>query len=103
MTALADQIRDALAELGDSPDAIADRLRELDITGSMHGGGDTCPLYVYLHRAFPDVSWVTGSEVLVGKGPIGMSSQVVARLPVAAQEFVHAFDDDVYPDLAVAP
>jgi hypothetical protein len=88
----------ALAELGDTPDAVADRLRALEIKG-WRGSESMCPVAVYLARV--DYSWVV--EVLdieVWFHIERLDDAFEMPLPEPVSEFVQRFDKGVYLDLA---
>lgn len=89
----------ALAELGATPDAVADRLRALEIKG-WRGSESMCPVAVYLARL--DESWV--AEVLEEQVWIGISDDEITPIEVDLADpvslFVRRFDRGVYLDLA---
>lgn len=87
----------ALAELGDTPDAVADRLRALEIKGWM-GSESMCPIAVYLARL--DDTWVVevlGEQAFISDDEI---TTVEVDLPEPVSLFVRRFDQGVYLDLA---
>lgn len=87
----------ALAALGDTPDAIADRLRALGIKG-WRGSESTCPIAVYLARV--DQTWsteVVERTVLISDDEI---TTVEVDVPEPVSLFVRRFDKGVYLDLA---
>jgi hypothetical protein len=89
----------ALAELGDTCDAVADRLRALEIKG-WRGSESMCPIAVYLARI--DKTWVAGvieHEVYITTGDETTEPDEVP-LPEPVSEFVQRFDKGVYLDLA---
>jgi hypothetical protein len=87
----------ALAELGDTPDAVADRLRALEIKG-WRGSESMCPIAVYLARLDQDlVAEVLEEEVwLIVEDEL----PVAVPMPEPASWFVQRFDQGVYLDLA---
>ena len=94
MSPLADlTLAQVLAELPDTADGIADRMRALGIKGRK-GGACECPLANYLKdRGLPDVA-VARYYARAFKGGV-----TEAEMPPAASEFVYRFDHGVYLDL----
>lgn len=90
----------ALAELGDTPDAVADRLRALDCKGS-RGSESMCPVALYLARI--DGRWVaeitTSAWVQYDDAAGELTQYVDVALPDPVERFVYRFDTGVYLDL----
>jgi len=82
-----------LAELGDTADAVADRLRALEIKGAQCFS-NVCPLSLYLERRGV-VAYVSCEQVTVAIG----SAKAFASMPKQAGEFVLRFDGGLYLDL----
>lgn len=86
-----------LAELGDTPDAIAESLRARGIKGDKRSA-TSCPLANYLRECgaeYPvvfDWAWVTQDD-----GEQGV------EVPAHAYQFARSFDADAYPFLESAP
>lgn len=104
---LAEMVRVALAELGDTPDAVAETLRRAGIQGRRQSSCG-CPVALWLARRVPALldrnglfRWeVTAGAVLDGDG------EVWVGLPVPVKRFIEHFDtsDPAYLDLeAVRP
>jgi hypothetical protein len=95
-----EQVAAALAELGDTPDAIADRLRALEIKGK-RGAACQCPIAAYLRFRF-GVRAIVGAgmqDVITWRARTGWP-EIPTPLPVAA--FALNFDRGVYLDLVLA-
>lgn len=89
-----------LADLGDTPDAVADRLRALDIKGRQHRACQ-CVLAQYINSNIPgkDYAWVhLGKRAVIS---FGDSTRIPLPPPVA--EFARRFDRGVYLDLIEVP
>lgn len=90
-------VRGCLADLGDSPEAVATRFRGYGVTG-LPGRADDCPMARYLRA-------LIGSERSVGRiGVLEQRLRVTRRglhLPfsVALPAAVRSFDEGRYPDL----
>lgn len=86
----------ALAELGDTPDAVADSLRAKGIKGARRAECD-CPVANYL-RTLDGISEieVSGTEVFLGPS---IDQGIGIEMPVSVAGFVHHFDEGVYLDL----
>lgn len=94
-------VQDCLAEMGDSPTAVAGRLHGYGVQG-FPGRADDCPMARYLRA-------VIGSERSVGRiGVLEHRLRVSRRgphlpfsvpLPPAIRAFVRSFDEGKYPDL----
>ena len=99
--ALRQAVGDCLADLGDSPDAVARRLQLYAVQGRP-GRADDCPMARYLWA-------VIGSERTVGRiGVLERRLRVTRRglrmpfsvaLPPAVRGFVRSFDEGHYPQL----
>jgi hypothetical protein len=93
----ADRIADLLDGLGDTADAIAERLAEAGITGQRTEAA-SCPIAHYLRHAEPRISHVdvfgTVIEVDTSDG-----DSVILATPDAVHEFVSLFDTKRYPYL----
>jgi len=91
------QVETTLAELGDTPDAIADRLRALGIKGRQHSMR-FCPIARLIEP-------LNGVEFVEVDGRYAFLSPDIDTtdwvwLPQPVREFVSWFDDGVYLDLA---
>lgn len=91
---LRSELTAALKALGDTPDAVADTLRALGITG-VRRSHRTCPVARYLSEVFgPDVSVGRDmSHVRVN----GVIAETTTPQPVT--QFISLFDNGRYPDL----
>jgi hypothetical protein len=93
----ADRVANLLADLGDTPDGIAFRLAEAQVTG-LPGSACSCAIAVYLQRAEPGL---TGIEVdrtsidFLAEDATG--TRVTTPAPVA--EFIDGFDAGRYGHL----
>ena len=85
---------EALAQLPDTADGIADRMRALDIKGCQDMGGH-CPLARWLEREGFE-------EAIVERRNATAKGYFWVEMPQAAREFVDRFDDGVYLDLVGA-
>lgn len=83
-----------LAELGDTPDAVADRLRALDVKG-YQSSPPCCPVALYLVGRGVDRPLVDDCDVQTGP----RSARSVHPNPPAVRAFIHRFDQGVYLDL----
>ena len=83
--------REALAELPDDPDAIADVMRGYGIKGRQRDP-DECVLARYLRDA-------VGEPVLCGFSFASYGFRQPAVIPENVSAFVERFDDGAYPDL----
>lgn len=95
-------IIDALAELGETPDAVANKLIDLNCTGWREEGA-ACPVYHYLTdiKRIERIERVVADEVWIGDEPINpldLPEERVA-LPAAVGEFVNQFDRGAWPVL----
>ncbi|GAA0432610.1 hypothetical protein Aca07nite_19810 [Actinoplanes capillaceus] len=97
----ADRIADLIADLGDTADAIAERLDTAAVTGRP-GDATCCPIATYLHHAEPGLSGIT---VLPDRieffTETGDDEHLPTPEPVA--EFAARFDDGHYPHLIGSP
>lgn len=94
MTAATVRVEQLLAELGDTADAVADRLRALEIKG-VRGSDCNCPVAEYLKRAgLTDVS--VGDWIFTGQDADELDTPQVIR------DFIERFDKGVYLDLVEA-
>lgn len=84
----------ALKKLGDTPDAIAESLFNLGVTGSSITRG--CPLAVYLQKE------LQMDEIQVGR-TLAYTEDALAVMKLPAQNFVTMFDLDGYRFLRGAP
>lgn len=93
---LAVQVRELLAELGNTPDEIAETLRRLSITGDRYLS-NSCPVANYLNlttAVHDDRCYVSFSSVrLRGSG------RYVAAVPPPVATFARLFDAGDYRDL----
>lgn len=96
MTAV-DQLGQILADLGDTPDAVADRLRALGITGQQVSGC-ACPIALYLNQNGFSGASVNHLTALV-KNPAGDFKTIEVAMPRPVSRFINRFDDGVYLDL----
>jgi hypothetical protein len=83
-----------LTGLGNTADAIADRLRALGIKGAQCFAGN-CPLATYL-ATHGITAFVSGDQISV---PVTDSVFVGLAVPAAAAVFIENFDRGVYLDL----
>jgi hypothetical protein len=91
-TDIAAQVEVKLAGLGDSPDAIADRLRALGIKGRR--ANESCCAIANLIKSVDGVTCVVVKNANAWLFP---DSRIQLRGPVA--EFIERFDRGVYLDL----
>ncbi len=85
-----------LADLGDTADAVADRLRALGIKGK-HRHSYECPVAKLLHaNGYPDVEVDNGWT-----WPDGSTDNAIPEVanPAPVGEFIQRFDAGVYLDL----
>jgi len=87
-----------LAQLGTDPDAIADRLTGLGITGMLHEPGD-CAIARYL-TTLPGVdrALVGGYGITIRAG----GERITLAQPAAIRDFRRRFDNGLYPQLVAA-
>jgi hypothetical protein len=95
-------IIDALAELGDTSNAVAHTLIELECRGEREEGS-ACPVFHYLTRAkgIERIERVVRDEVWLGDGPFTLDDLPEERvpLPLPVQEFVDEFDAGAWFEL----
>lgn len=89
-------IAQLLAELGDTADDVADRLRALGIKGE-RGVGEHCPIANLLHSNGYEGAEVDTDTIY----PEGSFGDVEVDAPEPVEEFIRRFDDGVYLDLIV--
>ena len=94
---IADRIAELIAELGDTPDAIAYHLAESRITGR-RADATCCPLAVYLRRAEQGLDWVEVYGPAIDVGTLD-GHTVSLSMPDEVYEFVTLFDTERYPHL----
>jgi hypothetical protein len=94
---IADRIAELIADLGDTPDAIAQHLGDAGITGNLVDA-TCCPIANYLLAAEPciDVIDVYG-DTIAASTVTGETAHLSA--PDAVNEFVTLFDTERYPHL----
>jgi hypothetical protein len=95
------RVRQLLIDLGDTPDAVADRLRALEIKGQC-GQPRRCPIANYVRSRMPEevgaVSAIPSRvRVLRGEAPISRWGGTVTT--EAVYVFIRRFDRGVYLDL----
>jgi hypothetical protein len=90
-------LRQLLADLGDTPDAVADRLRALDIKGKPVSG-DCCPIARYVIRHGFAWASVTHMSVMVNN-PDREFAQHMEPCPKPVRSFIERFDHGAYRDL----
>lgn len=83
-----------LADLGGTADAVADRLRALDIKG-IQGVPACCPIARYLQANGLDARYVSAMRIRIGTD-YGREYEYDAA---GVSDFVSYFDDGVYLDL----
>jgi len=100
-------LRRALSELGGNADEVAKSLRVQEVQG-LRGSASEGPVAEYLRRRFAServtVVAAHGDVLLVLYHPASVAQPAVAhvRLPAAVRDFVDAFTQGAYPDLAQA-
>lgn len=97
-------IIDALGELGGTPEAVANKLIDLNCSGWREEGA-ACPVYHYLTgiKHIERIERVVADEVWIGDEPINpLQDLPEARvpLPIAVAEFVQQFDRGYWDELA---
>lgn len=96
--AIATDIWNRLADLGDDPDIIAENLAAAGITGHRNEAA-ACPLYHYLRAEIPPVRCVGDVEIAYDAGgPL----PEFTNIPPVAGEFVRRFDEGGYPELVAS-
>jgi hypothetical protein len=97
---LRDQVDEALRSLGDSPDAVAERLEAAGVRGTPGLVGD-CALAMYLSAVVTGDRRVRAVVVRSARAAVtldrGWSIPVSVRLPTALRRFVYDFDARRYP------
>jgi len=100
---LADLVRAALVELGDTADRVAETIRLLGIVGEREDPCG-CPLALYLARVVPELDYGDGRFVWrVGRNGVLADDDTVWMIthPLAVRSFITAFDlEENYQDLA---
>ena len=91
---------DALADLGGTPDEVAESLRRLGIKGKRKSG-ETCPLAYFIAAKFGDVVTYAevdtcGVEIEIDRGNADLRWVDFAS---PCEQFVVRFDKGEYPDL----
>lgn len=94
MEPTADEIRQALTDLGDTPTEVAATLAKGGHKG-LKCRSLICPVAVYLHRRFPD------TYVEVGGGTVVVEWEEV-NLPTPVSDFILHFDAGDYAELVAA-
>lgn len=97
MVTAAEMLAQALADLGDTPDAVADHLRSLGLKGKPVSG-DCCPIARYLVQRGFEWASVNHLSVLVNN-PAREFAQHIEPCPKPVRRFIQRFDDGVYLDL----
>lgn len=98
-----DDIKEALAELGDDSREVGVKLTDLGCTG-YRGEGSECPVFKYLTdtKGIDGIERVVGDEVWVHDEPIESLQQlpdVRVPLPDSVRLFVREFDNGDWPEL----
>jgi len=101
-TTTARRVRYLLADLGDSPDAVAETLRAAGITG-VREVGSACPVANWLHHQEPTLGDLEVSEeevalLLSDDDEPGDHFEWVIQTDAVA-DFIVRFDHGHYPDL----
>jgi hypothetical protein len=87
-----------LADLGDTADAIADRLRALGIKGRARQACH-CPVANYIERQSAYTGASVSRDLVLAVDPDLNYEALEVPTPDAVAEFVRRFDDGVYLDL----
>lgn len=98
-----DDIKEALAELGETWVDVGRKLIELDCTGYREEGA-ACPVFHYLTRVkgIERIERVVADEVWIGDEPVdqpGQEPEDRLPLPIAVYQFVRSFDEGEWPQL----
>lgn len=98
-----DDIKEALAELGNTWFDVGTKLIELNCQGYREEGAD-CPVYLYLTeiKCIDGIERVVSDEVWIHDEPIDLPEQepnARVELPLAVFEFVRSFDGGGWPQL----
>lgn len=98
--ALAELVKSALAELGSTPDEVANALRNAGIRGSRAECG-TCPVALWLILRVPELCSTPGvCDWDVHRRGVLADDDYWLPLPEAVADFITAFDHDgAYRDL----
>ncbi|MDR7278395.1 hypothetical protein [Catenuloplanes atrovinosus] len=98
MSATARHLAFALEALGETTNDVAEFLAAGGWTG-LRSDGRACPIAIYLSSVVPNISdvYVTPYELVVVTGD---GEEIDTALPVGPSDFVSAFDDGAYDDLA---
>jgi hypothetical protein len=102
---LKQSIRQCLAELGDSPDAVAGRLGDYGVVG-VPGRADDCPVARYLKVVIGSERSVKVVGVLERRLRVtrhGAHLPLSMVLPRGVADFVRCFDEGKYPELVARP
>lgn len=91
----AERVAELLAELGDTPDAVADKLRALGVKGYRNDCG-ACPIAAYL-AVGTDYAGIEVSGYSVFVDDVRATG-----LPQSVAGFIRSFDRGVYLDLVEA-
>lgn len=95
MPAIDEQMRDALASLGETSAVVAQTLSAEGCEGKRETG-EACPVFNYLNKRFPgQVKEVDYEDVWFD------DFHESVELPEQVQEFIHQFDNGEYQELAV--
>ena len=98
---IADRIADLIADLGDTPDAIAYHLAEAGITGT-RSDATCCPIANYLRRAEPCIDLVDVLGDVIDVYTI-TGHRATLTAPDEVNEFISLFDTERYPHLLTRP
>lgn len=91
------EVKRLMAELGDTPEAVAANLAAAGITGYRRSACD-CPIAAYLEARVPAADAVGGTTVCVDPG--GDLPYEEVPVPPAVAEFIRRFDGGEWPALA---
>jgi hypothetical protein len=93
-----------LAQLGDSPAAIAASLTRLDCKGQP-GEASRCPIATYLTRSGFRHPSVSQNSILINSDAQAAARSGLVRVttPEPVAQFLNAFDSDDYPELVADP
>ncbi len=106
---LKERIEKMLAGLGDTADAVAESLRDKGIRG-LRCQGEFCPIATLIRSEFPETEadewgWVLQAhgygplDYYVDQGRLYMHGDVLLH-PEPVRQFIEAFDEHGYPDMA---
>lgn len=98
MSSTARHLASALEALGDNANDVAEFLTVGGWTGLRSDAG-ACPIALYLGNVVPNINTVhvTTYELIVTTGD---GEQIESTMPIGPSDFVAAFDDGAYDDLA---